>query len=163
MKIHYRKLRNPHYIGSYELMTGGEPKDLVVTIESVAKEKLKTEKSDDGIVIKLKNQKPFIVNSINGKNISKALGSPYIEDWVGKKITLYVVKIKAFGEWVDALRVRDVAPTEVQKEDLNPMHERWKGAVKALKDGKTTIQAISEAFTVNDENLKLLQDAIATV
>lgn len=160
-KTHWKKLRNPDYIGAYELMTGGEAKDMVVTIVNVKKEKLKTEKGEEGSVAYLKNQKPMILNTINNKNITKALGSPYIEDWVGKSITLYVVRIKAFGEQVDALRVRDTAPKEPTKEDLNPKHEKWKVAIDAIKSGSTTIEAIQKKYNVNDENLKLLQNVKA--
>lgn len=161
-KTHYKKLRNPNYIGSYELMTGGEPKDMVVEIVKSTKEHIQNgDKKEEAMIVHLKNQKPFIVNSTNAKSIESALGSPYIEDWVGKKITLYVSRIKAFGGWHDALRVRKEAPTEHQKEDLNPSHEKWNGAVKAIKDGKTTIDAINKAYNINDENLKLLQNVKA--
>lgn len=161
-KTHFRKLRNPNYIGSYELMTGGEPRDLDVEIVRATKENVQNgDKSEQAMVIYLKNQKPFIVNSTNAKSISSALGSPYIEDWVGKRITLYVSRIKAFGDWHDALRVRKDAPKEPSKDDLNPQHEKWNGAVKALKENKTTIEAIQKAYNINDENLKLLQDVKA--
>lgn len=159
-KTHYKKLRNPSYIGSYELMTGGEPRDMIVEIIGADREIVQNgDKKEDAMVVKLKNQKPFIVNSINSKSIVKSTGSPYVEDWVGKKITLYVARIKAFGDWHDALRVRPESPKEPQKEDLNPQHEKWDGAVKALKTNKTTIDAIQKAYNINDENLKLLQNA----
>lgn len=161
-KTHYKKLRNPNYIGSYELMTGGEPKDMVVTITNAIKELVQNgDKKEECMVVYLKNQKPFIVNSTNAKSISSALGSPYIEDWVGKSITLFVSRIKAFGDWHDALRVRKEAPKEPTKEDLNPKHEKWLGAINALKEGKTTVEAIQKTYNVNDENLKLLQNAKA--
>lgn len=161
-KTHFRKLRNPSYIGSYELMTGGEPKDMVVEITNVTKEHVQNgDKKEEAMLVYLKNQKPMIINSTNAKAITTALGSPYIEDWVGKRITLYVSRIKAFGDWHDALRVRKEAPQEPQKEDLNPKHEKWNGAVSALKEKKTTIEAIQKAYNVNDENLKLLQDVKA--
>lgn len=161
-KTHWKKLRNPQYIGSYELMTGGEPRDMVVEIVSAAKELVQNgDKKEDCMVVKLKNQKPLIVNATNAKSIASATGSVYVEDWSGKKITLYVAKIKAFGEWHDALRVRKEAPKDDVKhlEDLNPAHSRWEGAVQALKDKKTTLDAIKKTFNINDENLKLLQDA----
>ena len=158
-KTHYRKLRNPNYIGSYELMTGGEPKDMVVEIVSAAKENVQNgDKREEAMVIKLKNQKPFIVNSTNAKSIAKALGSPYVEDWSGKHITLYVAKIRAFGETVDALRVRPVAAQAPTLPDLNPQHPKWDGAVKAVKEGKTTIEAIRKQYSLNDENEKLLKN-----
>lgn len=156
-KTHYKKLRNPNYIGSYELMTGGEPKEITVEIASAVKEMVQNgDKKEEAMVLKLKNQKPMIVNSTNAKNISKALGSPYIEDWNGKIITLYVAKIRAFGEMVDALRVRPTAPLAPTLPDLNPLHEKWAGAVKAIKEGKTTIEAIRKSYHLNDENEKLL-------
>ena len=51
----------------------------------------------------------MILNATNSKAISKMYG-PYIEDWVNKEITLYAEKIKAFGEYMEALRVRPIAP-----------------------------------------------------
>lgn len=161
-KTHFKKLRNVNYMGSYELMTGGQPKDMVVEITKATKELVQNgDKKEEAMLVHLKNQKPFIVNSTNAKAIEKATGSPYIEDWVGKKITLYVSRIKAFGDWHDALRVRKEAPSEPQKEDLNPSHEKWNGAIEALKNKKTTIEAIQKTYNINDENLKLLKDVKA--
>ena len=42
--------------------------------------------------------------------ISQVWGSPYIEDWVGKQIKLFVKKVNAFGETVDAVRVLNERP-----------------------------------------------------
>lgn len=159
-KTHYKKLRNPNYLGSYELMTGGEPKNMVVTIKKATNEIVQNgDKKEECMLLYLENQKPMIVNSTNAKSISKALGSPYIEDWIGKRIELCVKRIKAFGDWHDALRVVDKAPTEPAKEDLNPHHEKWNGAIQALISKATTIDAIQRKYNVNDENLKLLEDA----
>lgn len=158
-KTHYKKLRNPLYMGSYELMTGGEPKDMVVTILKVDKQMVNNGgKSEECVVATLKNQKPFILNSTNSKMITKVTGSPYIEDWSGKSIILYVTKVKFGRDWHDALRIRDEVPREDIKEDLNPQHERWDGALKAIREGKVTVESIQQAFNINDENLKLLQN-----
>lgn len=157
-KTHYKKLRNPNYIGSYELMTGDKPIELVVTITSATKEQVQNgDRKEDAMVIYLKDQKPMIVNSTNAKSITKAIGSPFIEDWVGKQITLYVAKIKAFGETVDALRVKPTAPV-VKLPELTPEHQRWEGAKKAIADGNTTIESIKKVFTISSQNEKLLTD-----
>ena len=58
------------------------------------------------------NVKPFILNTTNCKAISKVWGTPYVEDWIGRKITLKVKKISAFGEMTDAVRVSNERPTE---------------------------------------------------
>lgn len=156
-KTHYKKLRNPNYIGSYELMTGGEPKDLVVEITKASKQMVQNgDKKEEAMVVEFKHNKPMICNSTNAKSITKALGSPYVEDWSGKHITLYVAKVRAFGETVDALRVRPDAPKPPSLPDLNPNHPKWQGAITAMKAGKTTIEAIRKQYTLNDENEKLL-------
>jgi len=157
-KTHYKKLRNPNYIGSYELMTGGSPIELVVKIERAVKEMVQNgDKKEEAMVIYLKGQKPMIVNSTNAKSIEKATGSPYIEDWVGKSITLYVAKIKAFGETVDALRVKPTAPV-IKMPELTPQHPRWDGAKTALASKNTTLEAIRKNYVLSPENEKLLTD-----
>lgn len=139
-------------------MTGDTTKDLVVTIEKVTKELVQnSDKKEDAMVAYLKGQKPMIVNSTNAKAIASALGSPYVEDWMGKRITLFVAKIKAFGENVDALRVRR-EPAKLP--ELNPNNPKWKGAVKFLTDGGS-IDKIEEAYSLTTANReKLLSESI---
>lgn len=109
MNTHWKKLTNPNYIGSYALDPG---KDLVVEIKSVAPQMIKGNdgSSEEKVVAELVNQKPMVLNSTNMGLITDALKTPYIEEWAGKKIALYVTKVSAFGETVDALRVRPYAP-----------------------------------------------------
>lgn len=157
-KTHFKKLRNPNYIGSYELMTGGEPVEMTVTIEKASKEMVQNgDKKEEAMLVYLKGQKPMIVNSTNAKAIAAATGSPYVEDWAGKKITLYVARIKAFGETVDALRVRKEAPG---LPDLNPKHPKWNDALTALRGGNTTVDIIKKSYTLSSANEKLLNDGI---
>ena len=47
----------------------------------------------------------MILNATNIKMLCGILGSPFIEDWYGRKIELTVSKVKAFGEIHDALRI----------------------------------------------------------
>jgi len=153
---HYKKLRNPNYIGSYELMTGGEPIELVVTIERATKEMVQNgDKKEEAMVVYLKGQKPMIVNATNAKAITSALGTPYVEEWSGKRITLYVARIKAFGETVDALRVRKDAPG---LPELTVSHPKWNDAIQALKAKNTTIEQIKKSYLLSAENEKLLND-----
>lgn len=159
-KTHYKVLRNPHYLGAWALMTGGEPKNMVVEIVKANKEMVQNgDKKEEAMLVHLKNQLPFIVNSTNAKSITKALGSPYIEDWQGKRIELTAKKIKAFGEWHEALRVLDVAPKEPTKESLNPNHPSWSKAIENLKAKAVTIEQIKAKYLINDDHAKELIDA----
>lgn len=165
-KTHYKKLRNPNYIGSYELMTGDTPIELVVQIESAVKEQVQNgDKKEEAMVVYLVGQKPMIVNSTNAKSITAALGSPYVEDWIGKYITLYVAKIRAFGENVDALRVIKEAPVFTQQlPEFLPTNKNWQKAIDAINDGKTTfeksIEIIRQSYSISDDTLTLFKDGI---
>lgn len=103
---HWKKLTNPNYIGAEVLQPGQE---LKLTIERIEKEQVKTaEGSQDCIVAHFKGgQKGMIINKTNAKIISKVLDTPYIEEWIGKSIIIYAAKVKAFGELIDALRVKN--------------------------------------------------------
>lgn len=117
-KTHWKKLANPDYIGAYALDPG---KDLILTIKSVAEENVigADGKKEDCIVMRFReNVKPMIVNATNAKTIQKIYHTPYIEDWAGCKIQLYVAQVKAFGEVVDALRIRPSVPKMEQGAEI---------------------------------------------
>lgn len=111
MKTHWKKLSNPDYLGAYALEPG---KDLIATIQSVGEERVvgADGKKEDCIVAHFAENgvKPMILNTTNCKTISKIYKTPYIEDWRGCAIQLYVAQVKAFGDVVDALRVRPYKP-----------------------------------------------------
>ena len=70
-----------------------------------------------------------MLNSTNAKMLTKLLKSPYIEKWAGQKIELYSSKVKAFGEEMDALRVRNIAPVAKVVD--------YKKAIEAINKSKT--------------------------
>jgi hypothetical protein len=106
---HWKKLTNPNFIGAHDLQPGQQ---LTVTIEAISNEMVKhfdgkNVKDDQCIVAKIKGaKKPMILNKTNCRIIENNLGTPYIEDWVGKTITIYAAKVRAFGETTEALRVK---------------------------------------------------------
>ena len=54
--------------------------------------------------------KPLIMNKTNMAATEKATGTPFIDEWVGHKLQLYVTTVSAFGEVTMAVRVRDFSP-----------------------------------------------------
>lgn len=112
-KTHWKKLENPDYLGAYALQPG---QDLVVQIASVGQEEVYNPTNNRKETCTVahfsdKNIKPMILNVTNCKTISKVYDTPYIEDWIGKWISIYIAKVKAFGETVEALRIRNRIPT----------------------------------------------------
>src|SRR5690606_25940000 len=110
-KTHWKQFHNPDYIGAYALEPGQE---IIVTIRSAGTEQVigASGKKEDCMVIHFSERgiKPMICNVTNAKMITKVTGSPYVEDWAGHKIQLYAARVNAFGEEVEALRVRPKAP-----------------------------------------------------
>jgi len=106
---HWKKLTNPNYVGAHDLQPGQE---LTVVIESVSNELVKmfdgkSLKEETCIVAHFKGaKKPMIFNKTNCKIIARNFDTPYIEEWIGKTITIYAAKVKAFGEVTEALRVK---------------------------------------------------------
>ena len=152
-KIHWKQLTNPLYLGAYSLQPGEER---IVEIERVVKEQVKGAdgKAEDCTVAYLKGEKPMILNSTNCRTLSKVYGSPYIQDWIGKSVIVYAEKVKAFGDVVDALRIR---PTKPPLPELTPEHPKWAEAVKVVKADPKAIDKITARFTVSPTNLKLLK------
>lgn len=113
-KTHWKKLTNPDYLGAYALQAGEEK---TLTIRKVSNEVVvgtDGKKETCQVAFFVEREKPMILNRTNMKTIAKIYNSPYIEDWGGKKITVYVKKVKAFGEVVDALRIREHVPKDEQ-------------------------------------------------
>ena len=112
-KTHWKKLENPDYLGSYALQPG---KDLIVQIKTVGQEEVYNPTSSKKDVCTVahftdNSVKPMILNVTNCKTITKLYDTPYIEDWSGKYIAVYIAKVKAFGETAEALRIRTKVPT----------------------------------------------------
>lgn len=105
---HWRKVRNPDYLGSYAMPPDGS--EIILTINKAQKESVAGTdgKKEDCLVIHFAEPgwKPMILNSTNAKVIQKLAGTPYIERWGGVKVQIYTAKVKAFGDVHDALRIR---------------------------------------------------------
>ena len=118
MPTHWKKLTNPNYLGAYAFEQGEEKTG---TIDHVVSESVMNAdgKSEECIVahFKEKDLKPLILNKTNCKTISKLYNTPYIENWAGKKITLCVKQVKAFGDITDAVRVKNKV-TETKTQDI---------------------------------------------
>jgi hypothetical protein len=156
MKTHWKKQFNYDYLGAYSL-PGGQ--DMTLTIKETKKEMVtgsNGQKEECFVCYFSDSNKPMILNRTNCKTIEN-LYSPYVEDWVGKKITLYAEKVKAFGEVTDALRVRPKVPV-TKKEALTPSHARWNEVLQKLKGG-ASLEKVEQYFELSEENKNLLMEA----
>lgn len=150
MMTHWKQLTNPDYIGAYSLQPNEERTVEIVRVERQQVTGADGKKEECTVAI-LKDEKPFILNSTNCKTLTKLYKTPYIEQWVGKSVIIYAARIKAFGEDMDALRIRPTLP------ELTPDHPKWNEAVKAVKADPKAIDKITARFTLSSNNLKLLK------
>jgi len=119
---HIDKLRNPNYLGGWDLLDeNGKTVDRVVTIKEIKNEMVFQQKSqleEQVITLFFEECKPIILNATNRKTLKKVTGTEYIEEMVGKKIQLTTKRIKAFGEFHDAIRIVATVPTTIEKIDI---------------------------------------------
>ena len=108
---HWKKMKGTSdYIGAWDFEQGQE---IVLTIDRVSREQVAGEdgKKQNCLVAHFKEKvKPMIINATNAKTITKVYKTPYIEEWSGRAIKIYVAQVKAFGDYVDALRIRPEIP-----------------------------------------------------
>ena len=117
-KTNWKKLANKDYLGSCDIEGGS---DLVLTIANVSQKQVKNPQGKDEEVIVCEwqeNYKPMILNVTNCKAIAKAYNSEYIEDWVGKPVSLFTTMVSAFGDTTEAIRIRPYAPRVEKKVEI---------------------------------------------
>lgn len=107
--IHWKKTTNPTYLGAWDFEDG---KDMIVMIKDVVVEMIQNQngREEKPVAYFEGGVKPMILNPTNMGAIAKALGTPFMDEWVGKKIQLYVTMVFAFGTNTEAVRVREFAP-----------------------------------------------------
>lgn len=126
LEAHYKSLQPHDYLGACDIEPTKQDREngvkITATIDTIKQEevidisKIK-EKNNKKICItcyfKEANLKPMILNKTNQTAIAKVSESPYVNDWAGVKITLYVKhNMKAFGKTTDGLRIQDYAPVD---------------------------------------------------
>lgn len=149
---HYRKLANPDYLGAYDFAQGEER---IVTIKEIKREMITGDggkKEECTVCHFVENYKPMILNATNQKAIARLAETPYIEQWTGKSFKLIVVKVKAFGDVVDALRIKS---EKIVKPILIIGTPNFDACAKAYKSG-TTLEAIKGKYEVSAETEEAL-------
>ena len=151
-KTHWKKVvSDPNFIGEADFAEGEEK---VLTLDYVNHNETITTaegKSQKAVAHwKEPGNKPMILNVERSKAMEKVAGSPYFEDWQGVKFQLYIKKgIKAFGDIVNAVRVRPYKP-RVKAEEPIPMCTDCSGEIKAAfgKDARAMAAYTTKNYDV---------------
>lgn len=108
----YRSMYDKDFIGAWDLK---DDKDVTVTITKVVGGSLTAQggrKSKKPVIYMRGTEKGFAVNSTNGKTIAAMYGK-HVEEWVGKRITLYKSSTRdpnGGDAEIDCIRVRPRVP-----------------------------------------------------
>jgi hypothetical protein len=107
-----------------------------VTIESIEMETMKSRERGDeekAIVYFRGKTKGLVLNKTNSNTIAHSFGFD-TDDWIGQTIELYTAEVEAFGEMVEAIRVRipkAATPPPKKKPELVRQTEPMQAAVGA--------------------------------
>lgn len=140
-QTHWKTNFSYKYTGAYELQPG-ETK--ILTIQKIGREEVMNttgQKEMCTVAYFKESSKPMVLNKTNCKTIEKLYG-PYLEDWSGKRIIIESRKVKAFGDEVDALRVKKCIPEPEQKENHDSAKSRLTNC-KTIDELKTVFTSLS--------------------
>lgn len=156
-KTHWRKIMNTTFLNGDEIAPG----DTIVTIKAFKEELIysQKDKQKEPQVTMWFNEieKPMIMTNRKAKQITNALNTPYMEDWIGKKVAMFAANERHFGEEFKVITFKKAI---IKKEALNSKHPKWEGAVKAIKSGASTIEAIEKHYTLTEAVRTQLQKII---
>lgn len=121
--MHWKKIvSDPQYICEADF-DEGEEKVLTLAYVNASETVVTAEGKSKKAVAHWKepNNKPMILNVARSKAMEKVAGTPDVDKWVGVQFQLYIEKgIKAFGDVVNAVRVRPYKPKVKKAEPLPP-------------------------------------------
>lgn len=155
-KTHYRKAFDSPYLSSADIV---EP--TVLTVKFVRLEADRTKKTKDAFNTAFfvereirpgEPLKPMILNATNSKTMKALTGTPFIDDWNGVRITVYVDEKVRFGkETVEGLRISPHAP-EAARKTLTPQNAKaWANAKEAYKrDGN--LDAVKAKADISEQH-----------
>lgn len=104
--------KNPNFLGSWDLDELPN-REITLTIDRIVDEEVVANGQKETCTVAHwtdKANKPMILNVTNKKTICKLYKTKDTEKLKGKRVTIYVARVKAFGDVWDALRIRPIIP-----------------------------------------------------
>jgi hypothetical protein len=158
-KKHWRDLLKKEYLHGSEI--DGE---ITVTIKGFEEIEVysKSNKGIEelGVMTFEEDIKSVVLTSRKADAIENLYGSGYIDDWIGKKITLFPQNEKHFGKIHPVITVRGKIPESTKLPELVKGSEKWIEAEKSLKYGTVTIESILKFYSVGKKELVELKKLV---
>ena len=165
-KTHYRKVFKSDHLGQADLEDFLESgRDLVFTISHTRQEQNATVagKKINANIAYFAEQgvKPLVLNATNSKTMRNLTGSPFVEDWQGIPIRLYIDhSVKMKGDTVGGVRI-DPNPVRLKQLLTRDNAKMWSNAVAAYKrDGN--FNKVLERANMTNEDMQYIVDEVAS-
>ncbi len=153
-KTHFKKAFNSPYLSSADIVG-----PTTLTIARVTLEVDRTKKTKDLFntayfaereIRPGEKLKPMILNVTNSKTLKSLTNSPFIEDWQGVKVTIYVDSNVKFGrEVMEGLRISPKAPVVAY---LTPDNAKAWGNAKAAYTRDGSLDAVKARVSITPEH-----------
>ena len=153
-KTHYRKAFDSPYLSSADIV---EPTALTVAYVRLEPDHTKKTKDLFNTAHFVEKElrpgeklKPMILNATNSKQMKNLTNTPFIEEWVNVRVTVYVDPNVKFGkESVEGLRISSKAPARnVLTPDKTKLWDNAKAAFK--RDGN--LDSVLARVDISDEH-----------
>jgi len=160
-KTHFRKAFDSPYLSSADIVG-----PTVLTVARVTLEADRTKKTKDVFNTAWfaerelrpgEKLKPMILNATNSNTLKKLTGSPFIEDWVNLKVTVYVDPNVRFGkEVMEGLRISPKTPAVAS---ISPATVKaWQNAKAAyMRDGNLDA-VLARASMTDEDQARLIEE-----
>lgn len=162
-KTHFKKAFNSPYLSSADIVG-----PTILTIARVVLESDKTKKTKDLFntayfaereIRPGEKLKPMILNVTNSKTLKSLTSSPFIEDWQGVKVTIYVDSNVKFGrEVMEGLRISPKAPVVAY---LTPENSKAWGNAKAAYKRDGNLDAVKARLSISKDHESMLIEECA--
>lgn len=155
---HWKTQFNYQWLGSYCLPDG---KDIILTIKEMKREDVVGVSGKKELLLVAyfhEGVKPMVVNKTNCKALEKLFRTPAIEDWADKQIQVGSSRVDAFGDKVDALRVRPFLPKPPgdDRPTVTTGSAVWKNILDGIAGGYT-VATVMTKYKLTKEQIKTLQ------
>jgi len=160
-KTHFRKAFDSPYLSSADIVG-----PTVLTVARVALESDRTKKTKDVFNTAYfverelrpgEKLKPMILNATNSKTLKTLTGSPFIEDWVNVKVTVYVdPNVRHGKDIVEGLRISPKTPAVAS---ISPATVKaWQNAKAAyMRDGNLDA-VLARASMTDEDQARLIEE-----
>ena len=154
--------KNPNYLGSYDLYDLNTS-EIIVTIKAFKEEEVVNNGSKEVCAVMYfeEKYKPMIINPTNKKTLAKLFHTVMSEKIIGNKICIKIEKVKAFGKFHDALRIKDTLPKveppefcELCKKAIAPAGGMSSSQVAAYTKSKYGKKLCGECAAAENQKMK---------